>query len=103
MPLINKTDLLDNIKRTIDTLQAHGDANYIRGLRDAMRIVEAAPAIEQERKKGRWIYEGARGRFPVCRCSVCGNRENADWAVLLDNVNYCPNCGTEMGGEDDEA
>lgn len=53
-------------------------------------------------KHGEWIYKGARGRFPICECSVCGNAENADWAVLGDNVNYCPHCGARMdGGEDD--
>ena len=50
-------------------------------------------------KHGKWIYNGVRGRFPVCECSVCGNAENADWAILGDNVNYCPNCGTKMDGE----
>ena len=49
-----------------------------------------------EVKHGWWLYEGKRGRFPVCRCSVCGNEENADWAVLGGNVNYCPNCGAKM-------
>lgn len=56
----------------------------------------------QERKRGHWIYKGKRGRFPVCECSVCGNAENADWAILGENVNYCPNCGAEMKGEDDD-
>ena len=53
--------------------------------------VDVAPVVH-----GRWIYKGARGRFPVCECSVCGNAENADWAILGNNVNYCPNCGARM-------
>lgn len=58
------------------------------------------PTVDAEpMRHGRWIYKGARGRFPVCECSVCGNVENADWAVLGDNVNYCPNCGAKMDGE----
>ena len=55
---------------------------------------EYAPVVH-----GRWIYTGARGRFPACECSVCGNAENADWAILGDNVNYCPNCGARMDEE----
>lgn len=51
-----------------------------------------------ERKKGKWIYDGIRGRFPACKCSICGHYENADWA-LLQGVNYCPHCGAEMRGE----
>ena len=50
-------------------------------------------------KHGKWIYEGVRGRFPACRCSVCGNVENADWAMISGKVNYCPNCGAKMEGE----
>lgn len=50
---------------------------------------------EQEQKRGEWIYDGIRGRFPACKCSICGHYENADWA-LLQGVNYCPNCGARM-------
>ena len=57
-------------------------------------IPEDCPLVEE--KTGKWIYEGKRGRFPVCRCSVCGNEENADWAILGNNVNYCPHCGSRM-------
>lgn len=57
-----------------------------------------APTIEPERKKGKWIYDGIRGRFPACKCSICGYYENADWA-LLQGVNFCPNCGADMRGD----
>ena len=58
-------------------------------------IVECSPTMNPI-KHGRWIYEGKRGRFPACKCSVCGNIENLDWAVIGDNVNYCPKCGAKM-------
>jgi len=54
------------------------------------------PSAQPERKTGKWIYEGVRGRFPACRCSVCGNVENADWAMISGEVNFCPNCGVDM-------
>lgn len=60
------------------------------------KVIETLEMDTQEVRHGRWIYEGKRGRFPVCRCSECGNVENADWAMLGDNVNYCPNCGSRM-------
>lgn len=62
------------------------ETGYIEGRADAV-------------KHGKWIYRGNRGRFPACECSVCGNVENADWAILGDNVNYCPNCGAKMEGD----
>ena len=66
--------------------------------RDA-EVLEKALAQAEVCKTGNWVYEGKRGRFPVCRCSVCGNEENADWAILGNNVNYCPNCGSRMVNE----
>lgn len=56
--------------------------------------------LPSAQKTGKWVYIGIRGRFPACECSVCGNVENADWAVLSDNVNYCPNCGAKMVKEE---
>ena len=66
----------------------------------AEQIDNASTVDAEPVRHGRWIYKGVRGRFPVCECSVCGNVENADWAVLGDNVNYCPNCGAKMDGEE---
>ena len=63
---------------------------------DIMRF----PSAESERKKGEWVYDGIRGRFPVCKCSICGHYENADWA-LLQGANFCPNCGADMRGDDE--
>lgn len=66
-------------------------------LRKAVDRVKALPAIDPV-KHGDWVYKGARGRFPICECSVCGNAENADWVVIGDSVNYCPRCGARMDG-----
>lgn len=66
---------------------------------DALRKL---PSVESEQKKGEWIYDGKRGRFPACKCSICGHYENADWAIL-QGVNFCPHCGADMRGEDGNA
>ena len=47
---------------------------------DAVSLVESAPTIELERKKGRWID---------LRCSECGQ-------VDMSKPNFCPNCGARM-------
>lgn len=70
--------------------------NVMNFYRDALRYTFECEVDAEPVKHGQWIYKGAIGRFPVCECSVCGNAENADWAVLGDNVNYCPNCGAKM-------
>ena len=67
-------------------------------------IIDEQPTADvREVRHGHWIYKGNRGRFPACECSVCGNVENADWAILGDNVSYCPNCGAKMEIKNDNA
>lgn len=67
---------------------------------DIFRVVQVEtlyglPSAQSERKNGKWIYIGIRGRFPACQCSECGNTENADWASM-HGVDYCPHCGAHM-------
>jgi hypothetical protein len=81
----------------INILRHHLDEDYLDGY-VYWNELKAIPSAEPERKKGEWIYDGKRGRFPACKCSICGHYENADWA-LLQGVNYCPNCGADMRGE----
>lgn len=61
------------------------------------RVVESLPAA-QERKKGEWIVHGMEegNAFPVYTCSEC------DVLVGINTSNYCPNCGAEMKGEEDD-
>ena len=48
--------------------------------------VDAAPVVH-----GRWTDKGSLS----CRCSRCGCKSNAEY-------NYCPHCGAQMEGDDDE-
>ena len=81
-----------------DTPRGYSPCHESLLLTKAANFIESIPSAEPERKKGEWIYDGKRGRFPACKCSICGHYENADWA-LSQGVNYCPNCGAEMSGE----
>ena len=74
------------------------DSGYIVEVFNTRHVAQAPTTDKVNR--GKWLYKGARGRFPICECSICGNAENADWAILGDNVNYCPNCGAKMDKED---
>ena len=56
-------------------------------------FIDDATTIE-ERKKATWIEDGYRG-LP-CVCSYCGDEGTREW-------NFCPNCGADMRGENDEA
>ena len=72
-------------------------------------VVSNLPSAQPERKRGRWIYgednpgTGRDGWF----CSECEHFEMWDYSVDMKSAelnlpNYCPNCGADMRGEQDE-
>lgn len=54
--------------------------------------------IKQERKTGKWIYDGTSfvSGFEWMHCSECNH---ADIWAEDTRTNYCPNCGAKMEGE----
>ena len=55
-----------------------------------VEYLKALPSAQPERKKGEWS-DGYRWQ----RCSLCKQTGRKSW-------NYCPNCGADMRGEQDE-
>lgn len=53
-------------------------------------------------RHGKWIRDG----IDKWRCSVCGvgNNYAYEWSVRGEKMqdNYCPNCGADMRGEQDD-
>ena len=59
---------------------------------------ERLPSAQPERKKGEWIEVDDHYNRISGRCSVCG------WEALLYEtdvvgMDFCPNCGADMRGE----
>ena len=78
---------------------------------DMVNDIESAPTItpdmaqvlayecgKAEQKRGRWIHDGYDIPHGVdwMHCSVCGRREPHVPAAM---TNFCPNCGSDMRGE----
>ena len=64
----------------------------------ALEAIEALPAVEPERKTGKWI----RLRKCCHKCSACGNfLDFRGVNAGRGDANFCPNCGAEMRGEEE--
>lgn len=69
---------------------------------DIGQALSDLPSAQPERKKGKWIPQEMNksyGRISTAvyyypKCSVCG------WSA--DNTNFCPNCGADMRGGQNE-
>ena len=65
---------------------------------DVYKALEAVPSAD--RPQGKWISKGKR----IYRCSNCGNYLDFDGVnASRGDANFCPNCGAQMKGVDDEA
>ena len=60
--------------------------------------IENAPSIDIEPKRGEWIVH-SNGK--MCDCSVCNESYDRTFEYV-DEWNFCPNCGADMRGTDDE-
>jgi len=70
--------------------------SYKRGWNDVIdSIIESAPTIEPERKKGAWINEGR-----IIRCNKCKTGYAAVKGMKSAlTYKFCPNCGADMRGD----
>lgn len=68
---------------------------YIR-TESVRATIDHMPTIEPERKKGKWIDN--------TYCSECGwvNQVEPGFIGSVKGFNFCPNCGCDMRGEQDE-
>lgn len=91
--LSERIHALDKILKTID-----------EGVGQPKKVLPTADVIE--RKRGRWKitnkYKDRRSGRVVDRieCTACGKIEHRAMGEMLPK--FCPNCGADMRGEDNE-
>ena len=71
-------------------------------------IIKQQPTIE-ERKTGKWIeYDSDEDKYDIIKCSCCNHTFTVDsfhWTDIgftKNDFNFCPNCGADMRGGQDE-
>ena len=69
------------------------DIEYVM-LSEVQMKMRKLPSAEPERKKGTWIHQTKFGRI---ECDQCGKV----YRNSFTQKNFCPNCGADMRGKDD--
>lgn len=83
--------IADLVEGTIDHFDLNDAIDLIYQIKD---VLHGLP----ERQKGEWIiYRDCEGKSRYVTCNICGYKE-FNWY----NPNFCPHCGAEMRGEQDE-
>lgn len=80
-------------------IDAYGDWYVEEGTEEGFigtvkQLLEGLPSAQPERIRGRWIEKlHVHG---VAYCSLC------DYELHTNDTNFCPNCGADMRGEQNE-
>ena len=111
MSLISRKAAIEAIEELVSTMSVCVSMEECKGMnwmkQRAIAAIEALPTAE---RVGRWKYETMRhiitGEMRTVRiCSECGGgwfRYDMSDGVEDAEPNYCPNCGADMRGEEDE-
>lgn len=98
--LIRRSDAIEAIRKHIGV--PYSDENV--GLGVAIHELNTLPSAS--RPTGEWKYkekESADGLYSWRECSVCGRKPLLDrWNHMENLSDFCPSCGADMRGEDDE-
>jgi len=93
MRLIDADALMEMINRHCYPVQ-HDMTSIEPGMTlvGIIQAVQEQPIVESERKKGKWTDDNA--------CPFCGFQP---WYERdIHTLSFCPNCGADMRGEQDE-
>jgi rubrerythrin len=94
---IDKQAVIDEVN---EWYNIYPDSNTVREALSLLKKAIKKISTEDVRpvKRGRWISDG-NGYHWVYVCSVCGWK---DGYPFNERHNFCPNCGADMRGTQDE-
>ena len=67
--------------------------------------IDDQPTVEPERKKGKWLPDNNNFYGMRFVCSACKESETVPTIGFTKYIpiwDYCPNCGADMRGENDD-
>ena len=88
---------LDDLKEWREQYIRSGKAKSYDDMTALQVFINNADVVEvADRPQGEWIIEIDANGNTYGRCSICGMRQYAG------QLNFCPDCGAQMKGADDE-
>ena len=79
--------------------------HMVRASAMVIEMIQDAPTIEPERKKGKWIERNPQNsdKCRLIECDQCGFSHivgfNVPYEHWIENRNFCERCGADMRGE----
>ena len=92
MKLIDKDALSMELMNEVLNAYAKADFRFAHALNVFQGLIDKAPTVE-ERKHGHWVRHNN-----IIACSEC--IWDMSWEERNTELNYCPNCGAIMDGDE---
>lgn len=96
-------------EEAIDVLKCNYPSACFESLCEAVEIAIQALSAQPERKKGKWIIiDSDEEKYEDIKCPNCKMNFTVDacrWCDIgftVDDLKFCPNCGAEMEGDEDD-
>lgn len=112
--LIDRQAAIDAIKREQAYYAPEDGAEIFYEYNHAIKALKNLPSAQPERKRGKWELKedilSWEGTFDGYFCSECGKgflndlccNNGADWVDVKKDFKFCPFCGADMRGEENE-
>jgi len=105
MRTIDADALLKKIEEDAEFYLVGDDENSMAvggTLLSVMEQIKTMTTIEPQRMRGKWIDQKGGG----CCCSECGgyalDEPDGNFIHVAVKSNYCPNCGCQMNGDEED-
>lgn len=99
--LISRQDAIDAISCNITVIGRQNAELVAATIGTFADRIKALPSAEPERKKGEWIRGCCTSGREYRRCTECHAEIEETFFGFAYCVNYCPNCGARMVGEEE--